>query len=103
MVTAVFYITGHGLGHVSRTLEVINHLPADVRVVVRSSAPSWFIEASSTRPLELQPAAVDVGMIQDDSLSLDLEATARQIGAFYSDFPHDGASPSPTSRVAREA
>ena len=38
-MTVVFYISGHGFGHASRQVEVINALAArrpDVRIAVRS-------------------------------------------------------------------
>ena len=43
----VFYISGHGFGHASRTIEVINAILAqrpETRVGVRTSAPRWLFD-----------------------------------------------------------
>src|SRR4051812_46499280 len=88
-MTIVFYISGHGFGHASRDIEVINTIVAkrpDVRVVVRSSAPSWFFAQSVRVPIELQPADVDTGVVQIDSLHLDEDETARGAARFYAGF-----------------
>ena len=39
-----FYVTSHGFGHLNRAVAVINHVPADVPVVIRSHSnlfPNW--------------------------------------------------------------
>jgi L-arabinokinase len=85
----VFYVSGHGLGHASRDIEVINALirsRPDVRIVVRTSAPRWFFETYVRGPFQLQPVAADTGVAQLDSLRLDEAETARQAAAFYSTF-----------------
>ena len=85
----VFYISGHGLGHASREIEVINALirsRPELRIVIRTSAPRWFFEANVRGPFELQPCAADTGVTQIDSLHLDEGDTARQAAAFYATF-----------------
>jgi L-arabinokinase len=102
-VTAVFYITGHGFGHASRSLEVINELAAarpDTRIIVRSRVPEWFLRASTASPIEIQPADTDTGVIQQDSLSLDETETIRQARDFYRNFQTAGGA---ASRVDAEA
>ena len=88
-MTLVFYISGHGFGHASRDLEVINAIfqsRPDVRIVVRSSVPRWFLEASALGPVEIQQADTDTGVVQIDSLHLNDDETARRAAEFYSDF-----------------
>src|SRR5271157_3981929 len=49
-----FYVTSHGFGHLNRTVAVINHVPADLPVVIRSHPnlfPHW--RERLTRPAEL--------------------------------------------------
>jgi hypothetical protein len=104
VVTAVFYITGHGFGHASRTLEVINAIVGarpETRIVVRSRVPEWFLRTSTPYPIEIQPADTDTGVIQQDSLSLDEAETIRQARAFYRDF--EAAPTGTVSRVDAEA
>lgn len=95
--TLVFYISGHGFGHATRDIEVINeirHTRPGTRIVIRSSLPRWFLEYSVHGPFELQPCETDTGMVQIDSLSHDLPATVAKAGGFYSRF---------SLRVAEEA
>ena len=88
-MTLVFYISGHGFGHAARDLEVINAIlqrRPDARIVVRSSVPQWFLEASAIGPIEIQRAETDPGAVQIDSLHLDEDQTARRAAGFYRDF-----------------
>jgi hypothetical protein len=88
MITIVFYISGHGLGHASRDIEVIQAIRAlrpDVRIVVRTAAPAWLF-ALNAPDVEYQPCEADPGMVQIDSLRLDEERTARQAARFYTEF-----------------
>jgi hypothetical protein len=88
-VTVVFYISGHGLGHASREIEVINSVTRqrpDTRVIVRTSAPRWFLENAARGPIELQEVEVDTGIVQIDSLRLDEDETALRAARFYATF-----------------
>ena len=84
--TLAFYISGHGFGHASRDIEVLNALhrvrPA-VRLIVRTSAPRWLFDLTATAPFEWHPAECDTGIVQIDSLRLDAAETIRRAAAFY--------------------
>ncbi len=83
--TAVFYISGHGFGHASRAIEVINALQQEapgLRVVVRTSAARWLFDLTLRGSAAYQPARCDTGVIQTDSLHLDVEATLREAWQF---------------------
>jgi L-arabinokinase len=85
----VFYISGHGFGHASRALEVVNEIGCrrpDARVVVRSSVAPRFLESSLDAGAALQPCDTDIGVVQRDSLTLDEDETARQAARFYEGF-----------------
>ena len=89
MLTVVFYVSGHGFGHASRDIEVINGLAAqrpDARIVVRTTAPQWFFERSAHGGIELVPIETDTGMAQIDSLSIDEDESARRAARFYRTF-----------------
>ncbi len=49
MTTVVFYVSGHGFGHVSREVEVMNalaaRLGADLRLILRSAVRSSLLSA----------------------------------------------------------
>jgi hypothetical protein len=97
-VTAVaFYISGHGFGHASRQIEIINAfglLRPDARIVVRTAADAWLFERTVRVAFELVPGACDTGVVQIDSLHLDEERTVRDADAFYGEM---------NERVAAEA
>jgi L-arabinokinase len=85
----VFYVSGHGLGHASRDIEVINAVlraRPEVRIVVRTAAPRWFFDTFLRGPFDLQPFEADTGVTQLGSLRLDLADTARRAAAFYATF-----------------
>jgi L-arabinokinase len=93
-MTIVFYISGHGFGHATRTLAVIERIATicpDIRVVVRCRVPAWFIERSGVSGIDLQPVDVDTGIAQIDSLALDADATARRAAIFYDTFDQRAA------------
>ncbi len=93
----VFSITGHGFGHATRNLAVIEAILAarpDCRIVIRSSVPISFLSRSAHPGVDIQAAETDTGVVQIDSLRLDDVETARRAEAFYRTFP---------ARVAREA
>jgi L-arabinokinase len=85
----VCFISGHGFGHAARDVEVINAIVRqhpDAQIVVRTSVPRWFLEESVARPIEVQVAEVDTGMVQIDSLTIDEHQTIRRAAGFYADF-----------------
>ena len=81
-----FYISGHGFGHASRDIEVLNalgRLAPDVPVAVRTSAPKWLFDLTLTRPVDFTSLECDTGIVQIDSLSLDEAETVRRASAFH--------------------
>ena len=85
----VFYLSSHGFGHASRSIELINavaRLRAGVRVVIRTFVSPAFISGSVQTPVDLQAVETDTGVVQVDSLEPDETATAQQAAAFYGDF-----------------
>jgi len=88
-MTIVFYISGHGFGHASRSIEVLNALATrrrDARLIVRTSVPAWLFRASAPPHIELMPLETDVGVAQIDSLNVDEDETVRRAAAFYDSF-----------------
>jgi len=81
-----FYISGHGFGHASREIEVINALGRrrpDLAIVVRTSAPRWLFDRTARVPITLIPGACDTGVVQIDSLRLDEPQTIARADEFY--------------------
>jgi hypothetical protein len=84
-----FYISGHGFGHASRQIELINALGArrpDLTIVVRTSAPRWLFDRAARVPITLIPGECDTGVVQIDSLRLDEPLTIQRADEFYRTF-----------------
>ncbi len=93
----VFYISGHGFGHASRTIELLNALARrapGARFIVRTAVAPRLFERGAHMHVDVQHLEADTGVAQLDSLRLDEEETARRAAAFYQNF---------ASRVASEA
>jgi L-arabinokinase len=73
----LYYITGHGYGHAVRSNLVIQALAnaaPDLKVHVRTTAPPWLFHGAQ-HPVVYSSEAIDVGIVQRDSLDMDLAAT----------------------------
>jgi hypothetical protein len=85
-----FYVSGHGFGHASRQIEVINalasRLPA-AGIVVRTAASRWHFERTARPPVTLIDGPCDTGVVQIDSVRLDEEATIQAAAAFHLQLP----------------
>jgi len=91
----VFYTSGHGFGHASRDVEVINalgRLAPGIAVAVRTSAPRWLFDLTFTRDVRFAPLECDTGVVQLDSLSLDEAETMRRAEAFHADLDAKAAA-----------
>ena len=106
MQPIVWYISGHGFGHASRDIEIINTLRArrpDLPVVVRTGASRWIFDLTLRAPVDFQPVECDTGVVQVDSLRLDEAATVRRAAAFYAGFDARVAAERDVLRAIRPA
>ena len=89
MTTVVFYISGHGFGHASREVEVMNALGArlgdQLRLIVRSAVGPSLLARTLKVPYELRPGICDTGVVQTNSVTHDDDATIDAASAFYRD------------------
>lgn len=76
-MSIAYYVSGHGFGHAVRATQVLRHLPGEIPVTVKSGAPEWFFRGEVERGFAFEPSVYDCGLLQRDSLTADLEATAR--------------------------
>jgi L-arabinokinase len=98
----VFYVSGHGFGHASRTIEVINAVLAkrpETRIGVRTSAPRWLFDLTVKGKVAFSTLECDTGAVQVDALTLDEADTIRRAAAFHSDLVTRAAS---ETRMLRE-
>jgi hypothetical protein len=85
----VYYISGHGFGHASRSVELIGALTArrpDLKILIRTRVDRWFFHDIHGPRVDVQPLDTDTGVVQLDSLRLDEDETARRAAVFYRDF-----------------
>ncbi len=88
--TLAAYVSGHGFGHIARSLTVLNQLQgaaADVHIRLRTSVAPWMVQRTAAPGIVLVPGPCDTGAVQRDSLHLDVAETLRQAEAFMSDWP----------------
>ena len=86
----IFYVSGHGFGHTSRSIEVIHALlraQPDAQIVVKTSAPQRLFSRTLQGRCEVVELQCDAGMVQIDSLNMDADASVRQAVEFQKRLP----------------
>lgn len=84
----VFYISGHGFGHASRDVEVIDALGhRGIPILVRSDVSPGLLARTIHVPYELIPGPCDTGIVQVTSIQNDDPATIAAAAEFYRTFP----------------
>lgn len=92
-----YYITGHGLGHASRSCQVINTLRRrhpQIAVEVVSDAHPWFFRGFLDPSVPVRADRLDFGVLQRDSLLMQEKETLQGYREFL---------PERARRVAEEA
>jgi L-arabinokinase len=85
----LYYITGHGFGHAVRSHQVIRALLGErreLRVYVRTGAPDWLF-ANAPAPVGYSHQTLDVGIIQRDSLRMEIAETLVACRKLHESFP----------------
>ena len=80
----VAYVSGHGFGHSTRTIETLralHDLQPDLRVDIRTTAPRELYAEALPFEFKHTPIALDVGVVQADSLTVDPVASLRSYAA----------------------
>ncbi|WP_414588272.1 glycosyl transferase [Scytonema sp. PCC 10023] len=75
-------ITNHGFGHATRAAAVaatIQKLCPEVLLVIVSTAPRWLLECYIEGDFIHRPRAMDLGVVQADSLTMDKTATLEKL------------------------
>ncbi len=78
MPHVAIYITGHGFGHAKRMAVLASALAeqvSDLRLTIISTVPEWLLRLNLGVPFQLRVRALDVGVIQLDSIRLDAAGT----------------------------
>ena len=80
--TLYIAITNHGFGHAVRVSSVaakIQELNPEILLIIATTAPRWLLETYITGDFILRPRGFDVGVVQSDSLNMDLDATLEKL------------------------
>jgi hypothetical protein len=86
----IFYVSGHGFGHTSRAIAVIDAVlrsQPEARVVVKTSAPRHLFAHILHDRCEFIQLQCDAGIVQIDSLNLDASASVRRAVEFQEGLP----------------
>lgn len=86
MPDIVFYISGHGFGHASREVEIINALGRarpDLHIIIRSAVSPGLLARTITVPYDLRPGPCDSGIVQASSVTHDDEETVQSALEFF--------------------
>jgi UDP:flavonoid glycosyltransferase YjiC (YdhE family) len=85
----LYYISGHGYGHAVRSNQVIRALRRarpDLQIHVRSTAPKWLF-GDPVFPVSHTSRSIDMGIIQPNSLEMDLQGTLLACRALHDALP----------------
>jgi len=91
----IFYISGHGFGHASRTIEVIQAVlerQPGVPIIVKTTAPRRLFDSAIGGRYEFIELECDTGMVQIDALSLDEAESVRRARAFHAHLDEKAAA-----------
>lgn len=75
-------ITNHGFGHATRTASIaatIQQLCPEILLIMVTTAPRWLLESYIQGDFIYRPRALDVGVVQADSLTMDKAATLEKL------------------------
>lgn len=80
-----YFITPHGFGHAARASGVMAAVHARcprIRFEIFTTVPSWLFAESLTGPWTYHPTPTDIGLVQTDALTPDLDETADRLERF---------------------
>ncbi len=86
MKKIAYYITAHGYGHGARSCDILNALHTaapDVPIIVKTDLPAGFMASRLLPGIEVRPGAFDLGLIQKDSIHVDLDASLDSLTRLY--------------------
>lgn len=75
-------VTNHGFGHAVRVASVVaevQKIAPDILIIIVTTAPRWLLESYISGDFIHRPRAFDLGVIQSDSLTMDLAATLAKL------------------------
>ncbi len=86
MKKIAYYITAHGYGHGARSCDILNALHSaapNVPIIAKTDLPIDFMRSRIPESIELRSGAFDVGLIQKDSIQVDMDASLKSLEQLY--------------------
>ena len=86
MPTIIYYITGHGYGHSTRSIELIKTLlrkNSDLFFHIRTDAPKWMFELNLDSNYEFHNIKLDIGAVQETSFHIDKKKTFEEVDRLH--------------------
>ena len=87
MKKIAYYITAHGYGHGTRSCDIINalHIAApEIEILVKTDLPLAFMQSRLPSAIRILRGAFDTGLIQKDSIQVNLKASLLAVEELYS-------------------
>ncbi|MCL6433682.1 MAG: glycosyl transferase [Leptolyngbyaceae cyanobacterium HOT.MB2.61] len=75
-------VTNHGFGHATRSASIvaeIKRLRPDITIILTTTAPYWLLESYIQTDFIHRPRALDIGILQSDSITMDKPATLEKL------------------------
>jgi hypothetical protein len=89
MIHLVTDISGHGLGHLAQVAPVIARLVSmipDLQLTIRSSLSEQLLRSWINAPFHYIETELDRGMIMQDAITVDVEASCAWYESFHADY-----------------
>ena len=80
--TLYIAITNHGFGHATRAASVaaaVSAIMPEVNLILSTTAPQWLLDCYLPTNYQYRQRAFDLGVVQADSLTMDLAATLEKL------------------------
>lgn len=77
-INVLCYVSGHGYGHLTRTIALVNALidaHPGINLSVRTAAPRWLLDACVNYQLDHTELAIDAGVLEQGARHQDAEGT----------------------------
>jgi len=79
------FISPHGFGHAARaaaTIEAVGTRLASCHFEIFTTVPSWFFADSLSVPFSWHPVTTDIGLVQENAFTEDIERTLMSLNTF---------------------
>ncbi|MBC7880352.1 MAG: glycosyl transferase, partial [Anaerolineae bacterium] len=85
------YSSVHGYGHTTRLLAVVQQLLAlepKAEIILNSPVPEWLVAVHSKKAISIRRQSLDVGLVQSDSFTTNIEKTLESIHDLQANTAH---------------